>query len=336
MKLDINLLPKKLNDVNYFKKVEGGCEIYSYNSKFQLRNEVVVVSLPGCEIENDFCIDNKAIEMLKLLKPEEINITDKSFIIKSSKGKYTGKLINENLFQLSKENLDSYTNVNLDNLNKACNFTAKTDKKPQLAGVRVDNNGNIIATDSFTLYTYNNNHNEYTVDGFTLPVSFIQIVKSLTNETELNVYNNQNIAMVKIDNVKIYTNLISGAYPDVRKLLDTNQIEKIENTDNQEIIEKVDIASKLTSNVDDNRTIYIEFSFNKLAAYGDDTFETDINFDCGIENHIRVSNILLMQALKSINGDYDFKIRYDANRKGTMLYLTNENELCLVLGIRSN
>lgn len=82
MILDINLLPKKLNEINYFKKTDDGCEIYSYNERIDTRNEVIVIKLDS-EIENDFCVDSKALEMVKTLSPCEIEITDKSFIIKS-------------------------------------------------------------------------------------------------------------------------------------------------------------------------------------------------------------------------------------------------------------
>lgn len=333
MILDINLLPKKLSDINYFKKVDGGCELYSYSAKLQLRNEVIVINLPGVEIENDFCVDSRVIDMLRTLSPADITITEKNFIIKSKKGKYSGKLISENLFELSKEDLDYYTSVNLESLNKACNFTSKNDKKPVLAGVRVDNNGNVIATDSFTLYTYNYNNNEYTLDGYTLPVNFISIIKSLTTDEEVNIYHNDNVAMFKLDNIKIYTRLISGGYPDVRKLIATNGIEVVNDIDRNDIIEKVEIASKLSVLGNEEKNIQIELSNNKLVAYGEDNFESEIKLNCS--GKIRVSNLLLTQALKSIS-DFDFKFKYDKDNKGIMLYLTNNNELCLILGIRTN
>ena len=100
MILDVSLLPKKLNELNYFKKVDGGVEIYSYAENLKDRNEVIVIKVDGFEIDNDFCVKAKALDMARVLNPADITITDKSFIIKSNKGKFTSKLISESFYNL--------------------------------------------------------------------------------------------------------------------------------------------------------------------------------------------------------------------------------------------
>ena len=59
MRIDIDLLPKKFNEVNYFKKTDEGCEIYSYSKNISERNEVLIVKLNECEIE--ICEENERI-----------------------------------------------------------------------------------------------------------------------------------------------------------------------------------------------------------------------------------------------------------------------------------
>ena len=47
---------------------------------------IIVCELDNFEIENSFCVDNKALEMLKVLSPISEIVVDKNFIIKSKKG----------------------------------------------------------------------------------------------------------------------------------------------------------------------------------------------------------------------------------------------------------
>ena len=172
MILDTSLLPKKLNELNYFKKVEGGVEIYSYAQNINDRNEVIVIKVDGFEIENEFCVNSKALEMARILNPADITITDKSFIITGKKGKFTSKLISDNFYNLSMNESESTTiATDIETLIKASMYVSKIDKKPTLTGVRLDSNSNVYATDSFKAYLYQNG--DFVENGITLPVNFI-------------------------------------------------------------------------------------------------------------------------------------------------------------------
>ena len=175
MILDLDLLPKKLNEINYFKKVRGGCEVYSFASNPTQRNEVIIISLND-SIENDFCIDSKAINMARTLNPCDITITDKNFIIKSQngKGQFTSRLLCDDLFDLS-STFENEVVVDFDKLLKASSYVSKNEKKPVLTGVRLDNNGNVYATDSFKAYFYN--PNPLNKSGITLPKHLIDTTK---------------------------------------------------------------------------------------------------------------------------------------------------------------
>ena len=82
MNINVEKLPKKLNEFNYFKKEENSCRMFSYGIKSAL---IIVVDFNELEIENDFCVDSKSLEMVRLLYPCNVKIVDKRFIGESKK-----------------------------------------------------------------------------------------------------------------------------------------------------------------------------------------------------------------------------------------------------------
>ena len=333
MKIDINLLPKKLNDINYFKKVENGCEIYSYNSKIETRNEVIVVKLQDCEIEHDFCVESKTIDMVKVLYPCEINVTDKNFIIKSQRGKFTSKLLNEQLFMLSNDEFSKNLNIDMNILVKASGYVAKNEKKPILCGVRIDDNCNVYATDSFRAYFYRTS-DELSPNGITIPINYINLVKSLIDKDEVYIKYNNNVLMTRINpNIEIYGRLLDGNYPDMSKILANRNMATSVEIDKDEIVDRLSVASNI-GNDNDKRTI-IKFTTNKFEALGSNNFEAEIKFENGNEYPFKVQFDYLDQAFKTITNNVIFKVTYKLDSKiGLMMFLENEKETCLVLGIK--
>ena len=332
MRIDVSLLPKKLNEINYFKKGDNGCEIYSYSAKLEDRNEVIVVELKDCEIEKDFCIDLKSLEMVKVLYPCDITITDKSFIIKSNKGKYTGKLLSEGLFNLSTSNYNDVLSIDIDTLVKASGYVSKNDKKPILCGVRIDENGNVYATDSFRAYFYRESES-LSQNGITIPTSFINLVKSLSNENNIKINYNNNILVVMFNNIKIFGRLLDGNYPNMSKILERKNNATLIEIDKDEICERLEIASNI-GNDSDKRTI-IKFTNGKIEALGNNNYEAEIKFECDSEYSTKMQFDFLDQAFKTITNDLKFKVVLDSIQKiGVMLFLENEKETCLILGVK--
>lgn len=332
MVLDTNLLPKKLNDINYFKKVEDGCEIYSYASNVAQRNDVVVVKL-DTQIEKDFCVDSKALEMVRALQPADITITDKSFIIKSTngKGKFTSRLLSEELFDLSSNELLNEINVDMDKLVKASQYVSKNDKKPILTGVRVDSEGNIYASDSFKAYFHV--PHKLSTEGITIPIAFINLTKSLLNDIkDININYNNNILMVENNNIKLYGKLIDGNYPNMEKIISNIQYAKNVEFDYDELLDRLSIASNVGSD-EDKKTI-VCLSQNKIEALGDDNYEAEINFDNSNEFSVKMQLELLNQALKTINKPILKVLVKDGN--GLMAFAQNEEEkeISLVLCVK--
>lgn len=333
MILDINLLPKKLNEINYFKKIDDGCEIYSYNERLEQRNEVIVVKLP-MEIENDFCVDSKAIEMIKRLNPAEISITNKNFIIKSSKGKFTSRLLSESLFDLSQMDYANSIIVDFDKLLKASGYVSKNEKKPVLCGVTVCDNGDIYATDSFKAYCYEGSELK-AQNGITLPINFINLIKNTFNKLEkINIMYNNNIALVEENNIKIYSRLIDGNYPNMEKIFSNIVNARLVNFDIDELRDRIEIASNIGVG-SEMRTI-IKLTTNKIEAMGNDNYEASIKFenDCNFETKLQLE--IFDQALKTMDKP-NIKIAYNNEQQmGIMVFITNEDEseISLILCVR--
>lgn len=334
MIIDVNLLPNTTYSVNYFKKNEKGCKVYSYDEKVSERNDVIEITLEDFEIENDFCVDGKTFEMLKVLSPiDDIKITEKNFIIKSKKGKYTGRLLNENFFSLDIDENCTSLQVDINDLMKASKFVAKTDKKPALCGVRVDSNCNILATDSFKAYF--KIENELTDDGVILPLSFINFAKTLFDfEGKTEIKYSNNVVSIEKGNIRLYSRLISNTYPDMKRIyakhLDLQGIK----INKQDLIEKISIAQKIGTT---DLFKIAELNTNKFEISGINAYETEIDFPKDNDYKVRMDVNYLDQALKSIEQeDVEFRISYsDEEKIALMIFiLNNSKEVCLILGVR--
>lgn len=304
MYLDVNKLPKKFNEFNYFEKREKGCVLYSYSNK---SNMTIVCELDDFEIDNDFCVDNKALEMLKVLNPiNNVNIKNNSFIVESKKGKYKSKLIETNNFLKPKMIFENNFEIDLNRLKTASKFCSKNDKKPILTGVNANSNGDINATDSFVAYRYVNQKNVgkscYVI---TIPSEFIDFISKTTNDSEVTINFNTNTCMIQIDNIKYINRLLEGNYPDLSKIfnarLNSNQIE----FDINELKEKVAIAKNIGSNKD--MPIYLTFNNDTFIANGSNDFASEL------------SNVADYK-------DFDYKFTISLNYLSEVLNCLTDNE----------
>ena len=173
--LNIKLLPNKVNEINYFRKENQGCTLFSMSDK---KTTVIICRLVDFEIDQDFCVDDKTINMIKLLNPTDITIKDGTFFIKAKKGKYKAKLMKNQLKNIDIENKYSI-NVNMNRLAIAKTYCSDNESKMALNGVNVNEYGDIVATDSYTCFRYLNKNAERTTDkplNITIPREFIDFI----------------------------------------------------------------------------------------------------------------------------------------------------------------
>lgn len=320
-------LPKKLNKINYFKKEEMGCTLYSYNDTVG-NNPYIIVDLPDLEIEKDFCINDSTLLAITKLQPNvELKFNEKGFIAKSSKGKYTAKYIQANLINVNM-NYDNEIKVDLSILNRAVAFVSNNDKKPILTGVNI-NGGVVTATDSFKVYrNVTTIENENTTNQITIESDLIKVVSSIFSNNIVDTYYNNNTICFKENNIRVVGRLLEGKYPSLDAILSQFTDEKHELNRN-DILETIEFTKIAGANL--KESCYISFENNKIIGMGADTFEKEINYNGG-EIILEVGN--LETALKSFKSDVIYFVCKNSGR-GSMVCITGneENEKIVLLGI---
>lgn len=320
-------LPKKLNKINYFKKEEMGCTLYSYNDTVG-NSPYIIVDLPDLEIEKDFCINDSTLLAISKLQPNvELKFNEKGFIAKSNKGRYTAKYIQANLINVNM-NYDNEIKVDLSILNRAVAFVSNNEKKPILTGVNI-NGGVVTATDSFKVYrNVATIENENTTNQITIESDLIKVVSSIFSNNIVDTYYNNNTICFKENNVRVVGRLLEGKYPSLDAILSQFTDEKHELNRN-DILETIEFTKIAGANL--KESCYISFENNKIIGMGADTFEKEINYNGG-EIILEVGN--LETALKSFKSDVIYFVCKNSGR-GSMVCITGneENEKIVLLGI---
>lgn len=278
--LDVNKLPRKLNELNYFEKQEKGCILYSYSPK----NDVYIISiLEDFEIEKSFCIDEQAVKMLKLLDPiTEIKL-DTQFNIKSKKGKYKAKFI-EFKKPLYNNEYNNEISVNLGVLNKAMNFVSTKPQRPALCGVNINSFGDVIATDSYIAFCYRAEERpaETLPDlSITLPTNFIKYLNEAVDTENITVRFNETNCIVSVDNNTYISKLISGNYPDMYKIVSGIRRCNSIKFDYNDLKEKLGIANNIIG--EKGTSQILTFANNYFKAEGTDTYEAELKEETVVE-----------------------------------------------------
>lgn len=320
-------LPKKLNKINYFKKNDEGCTLYSYNDEVG-NNPYIIMDLPNFEIEKDFCINDSTLLAISKLQPDvELKFNEKGFIAKSKKGKYTAKYIQSNLINVNM-NYDNEIKVDLSILNKAVAFVSNNDKKPILTGVNI-NGGVITATDSFKVYrNVANIENNNATNEITIESDLIRMVSSIFNNNIVDTYYNKNTICFKEDNIRVVGRLLEGNYPSLDTIVAQFSDEKHELNRN-DILETIEFTKIAGASL--KETAYISFENNKIIGLGADTFEKEIEYN-GVDIVLEIGN--LETALKSFKSDTIYFTCKKSGRGSIVCIRGNEaEEKIILLGI---
>ncbi len=288
MLIDHNKLPKKLNEVNYFKKEEQGATLYSFE---QTSKEVIVVSFKEMEIQEDFCVNANALEMVGILSPCEIEIKDDNFVIKSKKGIYKSALLDSPLITLN-QNYTNEITVDLDRLKIASKFcdTKATNTKISLKGVCVDSNGNIYASDAYIAYRYLNpdpkeNDNASQI---VIPSSLIDFIyktmRNIENKLVTIKYNQRN-CLVDFGDTKIISALIDSAFPDLNRTFSKYVDGYVLELDTKDFKDKISIAEKV-GKIEESQIV---LSNDKMLAEGTSNYKCVLNANNEVEYQVRLS-----------------------------------------------
>lgn len=300
--LDIKKLPKKVNEFNLFKKEEKGCVLYSYSQK---TDTFIISKLEDFEIDKDFCVDEQAIKMLKLLSPITNIDLSQGFKISSKKGKYKTQFVDFSV-PIMNDEYTSKISVNIDVLNKATNFVSTKPQRPCLCGVNVNSDGDVIATDSYIAMKYdapNKDEIDHTVSNITLPVSFIKYLNDVGISGNVAIEFNEKNCMVQDENNMYITRLIAGNYPDMSKIISAKNDATLIEITYDDFKEKFDLATNIIS----EKGISQILTFNGLQfkSEGNDTYETELtvkNFNEMPEYKFSIQLNNLRTVINCING----------------------------------
>lgn len=275
--LNIDLLPKKLNEINYFKKEEKGSTLYSFSKKSKT---MVICRLEEFEIEKDFCIEDKTLNMVKILSPIRGLVINDTFTIKSKKGNYKAKLVGENLLQPNLV-VENFLNADVERLSIASKFvdnnSGANGGKVVLTGVNVNSLGDIQATDSYFAFRYlsgkTREENEEVKD-IIIPKDFIDfITKEFSGNITINF--NKNTCFISKDNITYVSRYIDGKYPNMDMIFKNKGFVEISYNLN-EFEEKFNIAKQV--GLSENKiATNIVLTGSKLIANGLNTYETELN-----------------------------------------------------------
>lgn len=297
--LDVNKLPKKLNEYNYFEKQEnGGCILYSYSQK----NDVYIISvLEDFEIEKSFCVDEQAMKMLKLLSPITEMKLDTQFYIKSKKGKYKAQFVAFDK-PIIKDDYDNEIKVNLSILNKAMNFVSNKPQRPCLCGVNVNSCGNILATDSYIAFYYQNQDDtDITTLDITLPTDFIKYLNEAVDSDVVDIKFNEMNCMVKDGNNTYISRLIAGNYPDMTKILNGIASCNPITFDYEDLKEKLNLASNIIGEKGSSQIL--TFANDYFKAEGNDSYEAELKGNTEVEYQFSILHSNLKPIFYCLDGN---------------------------------
>lgn len=324
-------LPKKVNEYNYFKKEQQGCTLISFSEK---KRVVIECRLEEFEIEQDFCIDDKAINMLVSLQPINSIKVDNLFIIKSKKGTYKAKLLDKKPINIVK-NFENKVVVENDRLLKASKFVSDNETRPVLCGVCVTAFGDLYASDSYKAYRYL--ARDVIIDNYSsiiVPKDFIELICKECG-ANIEIEYNSNMCCVTQNNISYISPLIEGKFPKIDSLYNIKSKGNKLVFDLQDFFDKINIAKQVGNDLA-NKNIALLFENNKLTAIGDDEFEADL---VNIRENFDYSFTLVLSNFANIISCIDqnekfIEMSYIESVKPIFIE-DNKNEI-LVLPIRNN
>lgn len=297
--------------MNYYFKEKS---IISFDN-----NVVVETKLDYENGASGFCISEESYKLLNVLGNKNWKLTDGCLSI----GKSKIRLLNAQVPNFTSE-FTSECVVNIDHLKNALKFVAKTNARPQLCGVYVNDKGTIIGTDSFRLYASSLESGE---NGIIL--SF-ELAKELAKYSGVHTLRfNNTTAQVELDNVVITGRLYEGNFPDVLKLF--NQPFETLDIDYETFNNALNVGSNLKANM---KCCFM--TTNSLTIKG--MSESDIyNVDLLLDNSnsdikVCVNYDNLAQAIGCFEKDY--YIGFVENLRPMLIGSNSSSEKIIILPMR--
>ncbi len=269
----------KSNYMNYFK--EQKC--------YQWDKEKNVISITPTEIKEEFCLDQKGMDMFLKFDNPEIKL-GKTLEVKSGKTKANIKICEQELVLPNMEYTNSFK-LDVNKLKLANKFVSKTQQRPILTGVNV-NEGYIAATDSIFAYR-TKCENDCNI---TIASEFINILNDALGEVEIKC--NENTVSCEFNGTIYIGRLLVGIYPNINNVYKTPA--------NTVVVNKEELKQLLSFS--DTKNSYVTLSKNKVIIEGENIVEAEIDLDINCEIYLALDRVLTI--INSIQ-ETELKIGYD-------------------------
>lgn len=185
----------------------SGNRITTFDKK---NNQVIVYKVDDISFESEIACDEKTLNMLKFMYQNEgykLEIIGNTINIVTKTSSFKATILSEIIIpELTNTGLIEIK-ANLMALKKATKFVGKDDTRPALKGVFLQEDGTILASDSFIAYRYQTTEVIDKAKQVILPIAFINAINSTE---EIIIKTNAYYASYENDDLLIYTNLIIG------------------------------------------------------------------------------------------------------------------------------
>ena len=329
--LDLKL-PKIINEINYFKKEERGCTLYSYP---QDKSTMTICRNVDLEIAEDFCIDQSTLELIRNLLPiDELEIKSNKIKVFSKQGKLSAKLLQEDLPNTNFE-FENEVEVEVETLIKAKNFvSAETNNYLNffLSGVKINNFGDVFATDKYTAFRklsdkYVGEKREGEEKYVLITKDFIETIKAeFDPKSEIKIaFNDTKCKVEKEDYMQFISGVLVGKYPDLNNIFKSCNCYYPTEIDIEDLKAKAKLVDKIKANAD--KIIFYCFENGKLKIEGESSFETTICEKTTDEYSFVLSHLNVKKLLASASGKIIF---YYSGDKKPILFVEKSNEILLL------
>ncbi len=277
--------------------------------------------------------------MIHLIEEETINIDINDKMIKVSTNSYKSQLkrYDADLFpNLFSEIPDTNITLNATILNKAIKRTAFAtaikEYKPEFEGINfsTDENGiSLCATNSFRLsyFHYDTKNNDSTNNfNIIIPKRFaLELLNITENKKEINIGITENYFSAKSDNIKLFSRLIDGKFPNYSTMIENKDCKLFSLSSNifLKAIQKIMFLTEapnypITFNLN-NKKLNINSS-NEEGEFAEENIDIDSNESL----KFKLNGKLLFEYLSTI-ADKTLNIHYEAD-KAPILFTSQETE----------
>ena len=291
---------------------------YYENNKLILFNKEVVEEKPFKNVEEPFCLDEEGQKLFSALN-QKFKIVEGTLIV----GKSKIKLLNEKPPRFDLEEQKTKTKINLTALKNASRFTSKQNTRPALLGVMFAENGTIVSTDSYQVFSYTPSTLSTTNHIILSP----ELVKELIKYDGIcDIEYTYRYARVYINDIVITGRLLTGEYPNVLPLFERESQELKFNKDQLEETLKIGVLLSAKTKV-----VILQNNQVTIKGLGENTNEITQDVELELDYEKKVIAYDNFKLAIDVVDNYSIQLG-EENRP---IIVLNENTKCLLLPMRS-